>query len=266
MGSTVVGRDRQIHTIQASGKGRGLAVASIAVVVRSPVGTGDMEKLHRPSWAKTHRIWISLTALLYAGLVQNPSAFAQSLETGPKSQTRTKLIPGGSAFGPGSFSQSAPTGFDHGFFPSARYGLTLNPKLDNAGNPPQYWFEFGGTPRADRGMNAQIGFGYSPSPDVGFSVGPFLDLDAATPGRFGVYQTDTFGAQHHVRPGFGITGTGVRNDAGLAGSLSYMPLEDIWIGLHGSVSRDLTAANPNDGLLDGIDAMLGLTASYRIQF
>jgi hypothetical protein len=32
-GSTVVGWDRQNQTIQASGKGRSLAVASIAVVV-----------------------------------------------------------------------------------------------------------------------------------------------------------------------------------------------------------------------------------------
>jgi hypothetical protein len=225
-----------------------------------------MEKLLRPSWAKTHRIWISLTALLFAGLVQNPSAFAQSLETEPTSQTGMNLIPGGSAFGPGGISYLGPTGFDHGFVPSARYGLTPDPQPDDTNSPPQYWFEFGGTPRADRGMNAQVGFGYSPSPDVGFTVGPFLDLDAATPGSLGVYQSDTFDVQHRARPVFGLSGTGLSNDAGLAGSLSYMPLEDIWIGLHGSVSRDLTPTNPNDGLLDGIDAMLGLTASYQIQF
>jgi len=266
MGSTVVGWDQQIHTIQASGEGRRLAVASIVVVVRSPVGTGDMQKLHRPSWAKRHRICTFLTALLYAGLTQTPSAFAQSLESEPTSQSGVKLIPGGSAFGPGGIAYSGPTGFDQNFTPSARYGLTLGPDPTDADTAPQYWFEFGGAPRTDHGMNAQIGFGYSPSPDVGLSVGPFLDLDAATPGNLGVYQTNTFGVQQHVRPSFGITGTGVSNDAGLAGSLSYMPLEDIWIGLHGSVSRDLTPANPTDGLLDGIDAMLGLTASYRVQF
>ena len=74
------------------------------------------------------------------------------------------------------------------------------------------------------------------------------------------------GGRHPLHPGFALGDNAVTNDAGLAGSLSYMPLEDIWIGLHGSVSRDLTSTNRKDGFLDGIDAMLGLTASYRIQF
>lgn len=225
-----------------------------------------MKKLHWPNWAKRHRIWIFLTALLHAGLVQNPSAFAQSLQSEPTSQTGVTLIPGGSAFGPGGISSSNPIGFDRSFTPSARYGLTLGPDATDPHNPAQYWFEFSGAPRSDHGINAQIGFGYSPSPDVGFTVGPFLDLDAATPGNFDVYQTDAFGVQHRAHPGFVFTGTGLTNDAGLASSLSYMPLEDIWIGLHGSVSRDLTTTSPSDGLLDGIDAMLGLTARYRIQF
>ena len=177
-----------------------------------------------------------------------------------------QLVPGGSAFGPGGISASNASGHDHEFIPSARYGFTMNPDAYTPENPSQYWLEFGGAPRADNRINARIGLGYSPSPDLGFSMGPFLDLDVAAPGMIGVYQTDQFGGRHPFRPRFALGNVAATNDAGLAGSLSYMPLEDIWIGLHGSVSRDLTNTNTRDGLLDGIDAMLGLTASYRIQF
>jgi len=32
------------------------------------------------------------------------------------------------------------------------------------------------------------------------------------------------------------------------------------------VSHSIAPSPPNQGILDGIDAMLGLTASYRIEF
>lgn len=225
-----------------------------------------MTKLYWPSWANEHRVWIFLTALLIAGFGQRSLAIAQSLENDLQVPPGMQLVPGGSAFGPGGIPTSHTSGLDGEFIPSARYGLTINPDAYAQESPSQYWLEFSGTPRAGSGMNARIGLGYSPSPDLGFSMGPFLDLDVAAPGTIGVYQTDQFGGRHPLHPGFALGDNAVTNDAGLAGSLSYMPLEDIWIGLHGSVSRDLTSTNRKDGFLDGIDAMLGLTASYRIQF
>jgi hypothetical protein len=225
-----------------------------------------MTKLHWLNWVKSHRTLMFLTTLLMASLVQSPFAMAQSLETDRPSRPAIQLVPGGSAFGPNGISPASPTGLNPDFTPSARYGITTNPDPNASESQSQYWLEFGGAPRADRGMNALIGLGYSPSPDLGFSMGPFVDLDAAAAGTVGVYQTDTFGRQHAVRPGFARSAIGSSQDAGLAGSLSYMPLEDIWIGLHGSVSRDLSTQNSEDGLLDGIDAMLGLTARYRIEF
>ncbi|NIY76586.1 hypothetical protein HED22_13125 [Thalassospira sp. HF15] len=225
-----------------------------------------MTKLYWLVRVKSIKTLTFLMTLLIAGLVQSPLVMAQSLETDPASPPAIQLVPGGSAFGPGGIRTANPTGFDRDFTPSARYGITLNPDANAPDDPAQYWLEFGGAPRADHGMNARIGLGYSPSPDLGFSLGPFVDLDAAAPGTVGVYQTDPFGTQRPMRPGFGHSSTGITHDAGLAGSLSYMPLEDIWIGLHGTLSRDLSTQNPEDGLLDGIDAMLGLTARYRIEF
>lgn len=225
-----------------------------------------MTKLHWLDWLKRHRTVTFLTTLFYAGLAQNPTLLAQTIENALPTKPGMQLIPGGSAFGPGGISSTVPHDFDQDFTPSSRYGIALAPTPSDPENTSQYWLEFGGVPRTDRGMNAQIGLGYSPSPDLGFTVGPFLDLDAATPGNIGIYQTDRLGAQRRIRSGFSGSGTGDAHDAGLAGSLSYMPLEDIWIGLHGSVSRDLTPRNSEDGLLDGIDAMLGLTARYRIEF
>jgi len=243
-----------------------LAVASIFVVVQSPVGTGDMTKLHWLDWVKKQRTLTILATLLIASTAQSPVVMAQSLETEASSSSGFQLIPGGSAFGPDGISPSSPSGFNPDFTPSARYGITLDPDANASGNPSQYWLEFGGAPRSDHGINARIGLGYSPSPDLGFSMGPFFDLNAAAPGTVGVYETDQFGTRHLARPRFGLNSVSNANDAGLAGSLSYMPLEDIWIGLHGSVSRDLGTKNTEDGLLDGIDAMLGLTASYKIKF
>lgn len=223
-----------------------------------------MAKRH---WIEPVRTATFLTTLLCAGLVQNSNAFAQSRDNNVPVEDGARLIPGGSIFGAGLLPPAGRIGPNLDFTPSARYGLALGPSTDDTTDTSRYWLEFGGTTsRSARGMSGQIGLGYSPSPEIGFAVGPFFDLGNAGPGSLGVYQTDDFGTGQSTRHGFVVGGDGLTNDAGLAGSLSYMPLPDIWIGMHGSVSRDLGAQNPSDGLLDGIDAMLGLTASYRIEF
>ncbi len=216
--------------------------------------------------ANRYGVLCFLTALLYAGFAQLSIAFAQSVEHEPSASNRIELIPGGSAFGPGGILPSTGTAIDHSVSRYGGYGIALNPQDAIQENSALYWLEFGGMPHADHGVNARIGLGYSPSRDLGFSVGPFLDLDTTSPNDRSIYQTDTFGRSNRGRSSFGLTDLTMTRDAGLAGSLSYMPLEDIWIGLHGTVSRDLTTGRNHDGFLDGIDAMLGLTARYRIEF
>ncbi len=238
-------------------------IASIVVTFRSPVGTGDMAK---QNWINPARTTTFLTTLLCAGLIQNGFSYAQSPEDNIPAQDGTHLIPGGSMFGTGILPPFGRIGSMADLTPSARYGIALGPSADDPTDTSHYWLELGSTSRSEQGMRGQIGLGYSPSPEIGFAMGPFFDLDSSAPGGIGVYQTDEFAAGQSTRHGFVVGGDGLTNDAGLAGSLSYMPLPDIWIGMHGSVSRDLGAQNPNDGLLDGIDAMLGLTASYRIKF
>ncbi|MBX2832808.1 MAG: hypothetical protein KTR23_16915 [Rhodospirillales bacterium] len=163
-----------------------------------------------------------------------------------------------------SQSSYAPVG--NYFSGRTSYAISLGTDPSEPDRAEQFWLAFDGINNDQQGISAQIGLGYAPTPTLGFAVGPFLDLNTATTENIGIYQSGGLAPERSLRRAF-LSHNGVLfNDAGLAASLSYMPLEDIWIGLHGSVSHNLIPTAPDQGILDGIDAMLGLTASYRIQF
>jgi len=103
-------------------------------------------------------------------------------------------------------------------------------------------------------------------PELGIAVGPFVELGSTRSENIGNYQTGGYAPDQRRSQVLFFDSDNAFHDAGLAASLSYMPLEDIWIGLHGSVSRNMAPPHPEQSILDGIDAMLGLTASYRIEF
>lgn len=140
------------------------------------------------------------------------------------------------------------------------------------------WLEATATPTSHNGFAAQLGIGYAPSPDLGFAAGPVLMLNSPLLGTgYGEEDPNDFSVTPTVPPdGWWSPRHEFRaqadpqDSAGLAASLSYMPFEDIWIGIHGRVSKNLNANNDTqkskDGLLDNIDTMLGLTAGYRLNF
>lgn len=236
-----------------------------------------MTKLHLACTVPTLTF---LTALLCAGLAQNTSAIAQSVapsiaQPTPSPNANTpgrQLVFGGgsSSFSSGILPPAGHSRIGNYFDRQHQYGIALGPTPDvsDDGSPPtdQYWLEFGGTAENHHRLNAQIGLGYSPTPDLGIAVGSYFDVNAATNTGYGNYQPGGY-AQPRLRQRPSLTESGsFLNDAGLAASLSYMPFADIWIGLHGSVSRNLSTTPTDDGTLDGIDAMLGLTATYKVEF
>ncbi|MFV1852872.1 MAG: hypothetical protein ACFHHU_18000 [Porticoccaceae bacterium] len=217
-------------------------------------------------WAYPSRMAAFLTTFLCVGFAQTGPSFAQTLESEDRTTSGSRLIPGGSAFTSGILPPVGTNGIGNYFSGQSPYSVPLGNEPDDGSVRDQYWLELDSSTNARQGVSAQIGVGYSPSPDLGFAVGSFLDLDAASSRNIGVYQTGGYAVEPLSRRVLISNSGSSFNDAGLAASLSYMPLEDIWIGLHGSVSRNLTPTTPDEGVLDGIDAMLGLTASYRIEF
>lgn len=128
------------------------------------------------------------------------------------------------------------------------------------------WFGVNGGTPAQNSVNARFGFGYAPTPDIGLSIGPFLGLAGSAPDNSHEYSTSASALAPRT-PRLLLSGRGpMLDDAGLAASLSYMPLEDIWIGLHGSLSHDLQTDPSGRDAFGGMDAILGLTAGYRVRF
>ena len=136
-----------------------------------------------------------------------------------------------------------------------------------------FWLEMNSRPQPGKGVSAQIGLGFAPRPDLGIAFGPVFELNGPIGKSIGNDTSHDYDVTPTHRPGdyynqefssrrSNNSGT---DDAGIAASLSYMPFKDIWIGLHGRLTSDLTSA-PNTGGTDSFDAMLGLTAGYRLEF
>ena len=198
------------------------------------------------------------------------AAYAQSTATSTMtdapSSSSSYLVPGGNLMS----GILPPAGHNSlGRYISGRttYGIQISPDdTNNTDDAGQVWLELNGQTTDRNGMSAQVGLGYAPTPDVGIAVGPFVDLSGSRSDNFGAYEAGSY--EHQTRSSRIMLSDGSSgfDDAGFAASLSFMPLEDIWIGLHGSVSHSLTPSETHQGMLDGIDAMLGLTARYRIEF
>lgn len=208
-----------------------------------------------------------LAALIVTGFGHGSVAHAQSsdisnaLQTGPAS----RLAFGGDP-GIGILPPVGQNGLSRYFSGRTRNRILLGTESRDTEQGNLFWLEFDSTRTLGNSLGTQIGLGYAPSSEFGFAVGPFLDLGAAKSGNIGIYQTGGNAFDQDQNRVLFSEGLNTFNDAGLAASLSYMPLQDIWIGLHGSVSRNLSPTQPDQSTLDGIDAMLGLTARYRIAF
>ncbi|MDP2699573.1 hypothetical protein [Thalassospira sp.] len=133
------------------------------------------------------------------------------------------------------------------------------------------WLEMGMGPTTSNGVSAQLGLGYAPSSDLGLSFGPVVELNGTLGQGMGAGYADDYSVTPTQRQGgstqrLRLTSSlpSGQDNAGLAASLSYMPLQDIWIGVHGRVTSDFNAAPGST--LPGVDAMLGLTAGYRLEF
>lgn len=221
-----------------------------------------MTKLHL---IKQSLLTLILAACISTGLGLIYAAHAQSIESAETVTPSSRLAFGG-GFATGILPPAGHDGIGNYFSVRTSYGISLRSVPTEPNRTDQFWLELDSNTNSQKGISAQIGLGYSPTPDVGFAVGPFLDLNAATSDNIGIYQTGGLATERPPQRALISGNSSAFNDAGLAASLSYMPLEDIWIGLHGSVSHSLSPTPPDQGILDGIDAMLGLTASYRIEF
>ena len=170
-------------------------------------------------------------------------------------------------------------GFDTYFSsaPSRSHGvvLTLPGSKSNPNDNNQaglMWFEANSNQTANNGLAAQFGIGYSPNRAVGFAFGPVVELNGSLGHHIGSSSSDNedYLVTPTLRNDTGISsvgfGSGQGSDsAGLAASLSYMPFEDLWVGIHGRLTSDLTSSSSRSSN-DRFDAMLGLTAGYRLQF
>ncbi|OSQ39434.1 hypothetical protein [Thalassospira mesophila] len=170
-------------------------------------------------------------------------------------------------------------GFDNYFSsaPGRRHGavLTLPGSKTNGNTKDQsglMWFEANSDQTANKGLSAQFGIGYSPNRAVGFAFGPVVELNGSLGHHIGTSGTDDedYLVTPTLRNDSGISGAGFNGEtgsdsAGLAASLSYMPFEDLWVGIHGRLTSDLTSSSSSSST-DRFDAMLGLTAGYRLQF
>ncbi|OKH88705.1 hypothetical protein LF95_00950 [Thalassospira sp. TSL5-1] len=152
--------------------------------------------------------------------------------------------------------------------------LTLPGSQSKSGEKQQnsmMWLEASTDQSPGNGISAQFGVGYSPSRTLGFAVGPVVQLNGSLGRHMGM--TTSEDADYLVTPTLRhdntLSATGFSSEqgtdgVGLAASLSYMPFEDLWIGIHGRLTSDLTSSSSNP--TDRFDAMLGLTAGYRLKF
>ncbi len=208
-----------------------------------------------------------LITLMITGFGQGPVALAQSNDISGVSQTGSgSRLTFGNDLGVGILPPVGRNNISRYFSSRTRNSILFGPESGDAEQSSRLWLELDNPGNTRNGLSAQIGLGYSPTPDLGIAFGSFFDLSATRSENIGIYQTGGYGIERHRSQVLLTEGGNSFNDAGLAASLSYMPLQDIWIGLHGSVSRNMTPTQPDQNILDGIDAMLGLTASYRIEF
>jgi len=170
-------------------------------------------------------------------------------------------------------------GFDNYFStaPSRHHGavLTLPGRSTNNADNDQtglMLLEANSNQTDGKGVSAQFGIGYSPNRNVGFAFGPVVELNGSLGNHIGASASDDedYLVTPTMRNDNGIASAGFNNEtgtdsAGLAASLSYMPFEDLWVGIHGRLTSDLTSSSGNS-TTDRFDAMLGLTAGYRLQF
>ncbi|AUG51655.1 hypothetical protein [Thalassospira marina] len=198
---------------------------------------------------------------------QEMSAAANSPESKPSSYLVQGILPA-----PGR------NGFDNYFAtgPSRSHAtiLTLPGSKAKTGSKKQesvMWFEANSDQTPGKGVSAQFGIGYSPNRSLGFAVGPVVELNGSLGNHVGVSGSDDedYLVTPTMRSENGLSGIGFGNEqgsdsAGLAASLSYMPFEDLWVGIHGRLTSDLTSSSSSP--TDRFDAMLGLTAGYRLQF
>ncbi|RCK41052.1 hypothetical protein TH25_23835 [Thalassospira profundimaris] len=133
------------------------------------------------------------------------------------------------------------------------------------------WLEASSDQTSGKGVSAQFGVGYSPYRTLGFAVGPVVQLNGSLGSHMGMStsEDDDYLVTPTLRHDSTLSATGFAaeqgsDSAGLAASLSYMPFEDLWIGIHGRLTSDLTSSSSNP--TDRFDAMLGLTAGYRLKF
>ncbi|WP_147262312.1 hypothetical protein [Thalassospira xiamenensis] len=172
---------------------------------------------------------------------------------------------------PGILPPASPGGMRNYFSTRGNRGIVLgHPASDSEGDQSLFWLEMDSQPTSSNGIAAQIGIGFAPRPDLGFAFGPVFELN----GPIGQSASIGSGNDYDVTPTHRPSGVYSQNfssnpagtdDAGIAASLSYMPFQDIWIGLHGRVTSDLSSG-PNAAEPDRFDAMLGLTAGYRLEF
>ncbi len=152
--------------------------------------------------------------------------------------------------------------------------LSLPGSQSKPGQPAQssmMWLEASSEQTGSNGISAQFGVGYAPNRNLGFAMGPVVKLNGSLGSHIGMSSGED--ADYFVTPtlrhdntlsGIGFSNEQGSDSAGLAASLSYMPFEDLWIGIHGRLTSDLTSSGSNPS--DRFDAMLGLTAGYRLKF
>ncbi|OSQ32712.1 hypothetical protein TH468_04005 [Thalassospira sp. MCCC 1A03138] len=237
------------------------------------VGTRDMHVSSPIAWS----VAILAVAATTGGF--SHAARAQSIQPATPDETgvtigmpQTDSSP--NSLVPGILPPALPGGMSNYFAPRRNHGIVLNnPSTDGESDPSLLWFEIDSQPTTNNGIAAQFGIGYAPRPDLGFAFGPVFELNGPIGQSIGTDQRNDFDVTPTHHPGgfyrhnfSGNPGNpSGTDDAGIAASLSYMPFQDIWIGLHGRLTSDL-APDPNTGALDRFDAMLGLTAGYRLEF
>lgn len=178
---------------------------------------------------------------------------------------------------PGILPPALRSGMSSYFFPRPNHGILLNnSSRSNENDRSLLWFEMDSQPTSNNGVSTQFGIGYAPQPNLGFAFGPVFELNGPIGQSLGIGSGNDDDVTPTHRPGgvYSPNFSGNRgnpgnpsgtDDAGIAASLSYMPFQDIWIGLHGRVTSDLSSG-PNTAAPDRFDAMLGLTAGYRLEF
>ncbi|URK16133.1 hypothetical protein M9H61_11285 [Thalassospira sp. GO-4] len=222
----------------------------------------------KPHLAKTSICTAFLATAMTAGSGLFSAVFAQSTDS--TQVPASSRLTFGTDLGAGILPPAGSNGIGRYFSSRPQNSIVIGPALQDAQYPEnasQFWLEIDSNRNTrTNALSAQIGLGYAPVPELGIAVGPFVELGSTRSENIGNYQTGGYAPDQRRSQVLFSDSDNAFHDAGLAASLSYMPLEDIWIGLHGSVSRNMAPPHPEQSILDGIDAMLGLTASYRIEF